>query len=81
MKMLVEDRYDNIGAVIINSRKSIDLDLIDKSRKRIYKEMLKGNDDAKGDLDDNVIDMSIYVFSQIRYTKTKTCKRYIYIRQ
>lgn len=77
----MEDRFDNIGAVIINSGEDIDLDLIRKSRKMIYREMLRGDDDVERDLDDDVIGKSIYIFSRIRYTKTKTYRRYIYIRQ
>lgn len=79
MKVLVKDRFDNIGAAITNNGEGIDLDLMDKSRKRIYKEMLGGDDDAKRDLDDDVMGKSIYIFSHIRYTKIKTYRRYIYI--
>ena len=81
MKALVEDRFDDIGAAIINSREGIDLDLMGESRKKTYRETLGGDDDAEGDLDDDVMGKSICVFSQIRYTKTKTYRRYIYIRQ
>lgn len=63
MKILVEDRFDDIGATITNSRKSIDLNLINKSRKRTYRKTLGGDDNVKGDLDDNVMGKSIYVFS------------------
>lgn len=52
-----------------------------KVKKKIYKKTLGGDDDAKEDLNNDVISKSIYIFSQIRYTKTKTYKRYIYIRQ
>lgn len=38
MKALVEDRFDNIGAAITNSGEGIDLDLMDESRKRTYRE-------------------------------------------
>lgn len=41
--------------------------------------MLGAYDNAKGDLDDDVMSKSIYVFSQIKYTKTKTYRRYISI--
>lgn len=81
MKALVEDRFDDIGAAITNSGEGIDLDLMGESRKRTYRETLGGDDDAEGDLDDDVMGKSICVFSQIRYTKTKTYRRYIYIRQ
>lgn len=47
----------------------------------MYKETLVGDNDTKRDLDNDVIDKSSYVFSQIRYIKLKTYKRYIYIRQ
>ena len=80
MKALVEDRFDNIGAAITNSKEGIDLDLMDESRKKTYRETVGGDDDAEEDLDDDVIGKSIYIFSQIRYTKIKTYKRYIYIR-
>ena len=81
MKVLVKNKFNNIGAAIINSRKDIDLDLIDKSRKKIYRETLKEDDDSKWDLDNDVMDKLIYIFSQIKYTKIKTYKRYIYICQ
>lgn len=81
MKALVEDRFDDIGAAITNSGEGIDLDLMGESKKRTYRETLGGDDDAEGDLDDDVMGKSIYVFFQIRYTKTKTYRRYIYIRQ
>lgn len=63
MKALVEDRFDNIRAAIINSRESIDLDLIGESRKKTYKKTLGGDDNAERDLDDDVIGKSIYIFS------------------
>lgn len=81
IKALVENRFDNIGVAITISREDIDLHLIDKSRKKTYKEVLGEDNNVKGDLDNNVIGKSIYIFSRIRYTKTKTYKRYIYIRQ
>lgn len=62
MKTLVKNRFDNIVAAISNNRKNIDLNLMDKSRKTIYKEILGKNDDRKRDLDNNIIDKSIYVF-------------------
>lgn len=49
IQALVEDRFDNIRAAITNNGKDIDLDLIDESRKRIYKKMLGEDDDAKED--------------------------------
>lgn len=81
MKALVEDRFDNIRPAITNSGEGINLDLMDESRKRTYRETIRGDDDVEGDLDDDVMGKLIYVFSQIRYTKTKTYRRYIYIRQ
>ena len=81
MKALVKDRFNDIGAAITNSGEGIDLDLMDESRKRTYRETVGGENDAEEDLDDDVMDKSIYIFSQIRYTKTKTYRRYIYIRQ
>lgn len=45
----MEDRFDNIGAAITSNGQDIDLNLIDESRKRIYKKMLAEDDDAKGD--------------------------------
>lgn len=81
MKALVENRFNDIGTAITNSGENIDLDLIDESRKKIYRETVGGDDNVEGDLDDDVMGKSIYVFSQIRYTKTKTYRRYIYIRQ
>ena len=79
IKTLVEDRFHNNGAVITNNQEGIDLDLIGKIRKTVCRKTLKEDDNIKKDLDDNVISKSIYVFFQIRYTKTKTYKRYIYI--
>lgn len=55
MKVLVEDRFEDIGAVITNSREDIDLDLMNESRKKTYKEMLKRNDDAEENLDNDVM--------------------------
>lgn len=81
MKTLLEDRFNNIKAAIINSGKGIDLNLMDESRKRTYKEIIGRDNNVKIDLDNNVIGKSIYIFSLIRYTKIKTYKRYIYIRQ
>lgn len=77
----MENRFNNIRATITNSKEDINLNLIGKSRKKMYKETLMRDNDIKRDLNDNVIDKSSYVFSQIRYTKLKTYKRYIYIRQ
>ena len=68
----MEDKLDNIGAAIINNGEDIDLDLMDESRKKTYKETLRRDDDAEGDLDNDIIDKLIYVFFQIRYIKTKT---------
>lgn len=81
MKALVKNKFDNIGAAITNNREGIDLDLMDESRKKTYRETVGRNDDVKGDLADDVMSKSIYIFSQIRYTKTKTYRRYIYICQ
>lgn len=79
--MLVEDRFDNIRAAITKSGEDINLNLMDKSRKRTYRETVRGDDDGEGDLDNDVMGKSIYVFSHIRYTKKKTYRRYIYICQ
>ena len=73
--------FDNIEATITNSGEGIDLDLMGESRKKTYKETLRGDDEVDSDLDNDVIGKLIYIFSQIRYTKTKTYRRYIYIRQ
>lgn len=81
MKALVEDRFDDIRAIITNSGEGIDLDLMDENRKKTYRETVGRDDDAEGDLNDDVIDKSIYIFSQIKYTKTKTYRKYIYICQ
>lgn len=81
MKALVEDMIDNIGAAITNSKESIDLDLMNENRKMTYREILEGDDDAEGDLDDDIIVKSIYVFFQIKYAKIKTYRRYIYIHE
>lgn len=79
--MLAEDRFNNIGIAITNNEKDIDLNLIDESRKKMYKETLGGDDNVKEDLNVDIMDKSIYVFSQIKYIKTKTYRRYIYIDQ
>lgn len=39
----MEDKFDNIKVVIKNNKKNIDLDLIDKSEKNIYKKILRRN--------------------------------------
>lgn len=77
----MEDKFDNIKAAITNSREDIDLDLIGESKKRTYRKALGRDNNIKRDLDNDMIGKSIYIFSQIRYIKTKTYKRYIYIRQ
>lgn len=59
---MIEDRFDNIGAAITNSGEDINLDLIGENRKRMYREILRGDDDVERDLDNDVIDKSIYVF-------------------
>lgn len=59
---MVQNRFDNIRATITNSRESIELNLIGKSRKKIYGKMLEEDDNAEENLDDNVIGKSIYVF-------------------
>lgn len=78
---MVEDKFNNNGAIIRNSRESFNLDLMSENRKNMYRETLGGDNNAKGDLDDNMMGKSIYIFFQIKYTKTKTYKRYIYIRK
>lgn len=70
---MVKNKFNNIGASIINNKEGINLDLISKSRKKTYREILEGDNDVMRKL--------IYIFSQIRYIKTKTYKRYIYIHQ
>lgn len=77
----MEDRFNNIKAIITNRKENTDLNLINKNRKKMYRETLKKDDDVERDLDNNVIGKSIYIFSQIKYTKIKTYKRYIYVRQ
>lgn len=79
MKTLVKNKFDNIEAAITNSGEDIDMDLIDKSRKKIYRKTLRKDNDLKRDLNNDIIGKSIYIFSQIRYTKIKTYNRYIYI--
>ena len=64
MKTLIEDKFDNIQAVITNSRLGIEWDLMDKRRKRMYREILRKNNNIKGNLDNDIINKSIYVFSQ-----------------
>lgn len=76
---MIKNRFDNIKAAIINNRKNINLDLINKSRKNIYKKILKRNNNSDKNLNNNIIDKLIYIFFWIRYIKTKTNKKYIYI--
>lgn len=38
------------------------MDLIDKSRKKLYKETLGKDNDVKKDLTDNIINKSIYIY-------------------
>lgn len=71
--------FNNIRTVIINNKGSINLNLIGKSRKITYKKTLRKDDNIKGNLNNNMIRKSIYIFSQIIYIKTKIYKRYIYI--
>ena len=47
---MTKNRFTNIGAIIINSKEELDLDLIEKNRKRMYKKILKGEKDTKKDL-------------------------------
>lgn len=77
----MENRFDNIRATITNNEEDINLDLIYKSRKKTCKKILGRDDNTEGDLDNDMTGKSIYVFSQMRYTKIKTYKRYIYICQ
>lgn len=81
MKELVEDKFKNIRAAITNNGKNIDLDLKGKTRKKTYKEILKKDDNIEGNLEDDMIDKSIYIFFQIKYAKTKIYRRYIYVYQ
>lgn len=76
---MIKNRFDNIKAAIINNRKNINLDLVNKSRKNIYKKILKKNNNSDKNLNNNIIDKLIYIFFWIRYIKTKTNKKYIYI--
>ena len=66
MKVLVEDRFDDIGAAITNSGKKIDLDLME-GRKRTYKEALGGDDNAEEDLNDDMMGKSIYLLFSNSY--------------
>lgn len=79
MKTFIQNTFDNIGVTITNCGEGIDLNLIDKSRKKTYRKTLGGDGDIERNLNDDMIGNSIYVFSQIRYTKTKIYRRYIYI--
>lgn len=45
----------------------------------MYQKTLRENDNVKRDLNNNIMNKSIYTFFQIRYIKTKIYKRYIYI--
>lgn len=56
MKTLIENRFDNVKATIINNIKKIYLDLIDKNRKKIYKKILGSKNHAKRDLDILIIE-------------------------
>lgn len=47
MKTLTKKRFDNIKVTIINNSKSIDLDLINKNRKKIYRKIFKKNNNTK----------------------------------
>lgn len=67
MKVLVEDRFDDIGAAITNSGEKIDLDLMEEGRKRTYKEALGGDDNAEGDLNDDMMGKSIYLLFSNSY--------------
>lgn len=67
-------RLDDIEAAIINNKENIDWDLIDKSSKKIYRQILRKDDNVNEDLHNNVMGKSIYIFSQIKYIKTKTYK-------
>lgn len=43
---MVKDRFDNIGVAITNNGEGIDLNLIDESKKKTYKEIIGGDDNA-----------------------------------
>lgn len=43
--------------------------------------MLRRKNNAEGNIDNDMIGKSIYIFSYIRYIKTKTYRRYNYIYQ
>lgn len=62
-------------------KKYINLDLINKSKKNIYKKILEKDNNIKKDLNNNIIGKLIYIFFQIIYIKIKTYKKYIYIYQ
>lgn len=61
MKVLLEDRFDVIGAVITNSDEKIEIYLIEKNQKRAHKEILE-EDDTDRDLEDDKLDMYIPIY-------------------
>ena len=56
MKVLVEDRFDDIGAAITNSGEEIDMDLMGDSRKRAHTEAL-GEIDQEDNMEDDTLGM------------------------
>lgn len=65
MKILLKNKFDDIEAIITNSREDIDLDLMKENKRKKYKKTLEKKDDAKRDFDNNVIYKLIYLFSNI----------------
>lgn len=51
----MKDKFDNIRAAITNNEKNINLDLINESRKKTYREMLGRDNNAEVDLDDDMM--------------------------
>ena len=56
MKILVEDWLDDIDATIINNGEEIDMDLIDKSQKKVYTEALR-KIDWENNMEDDTLGM------------------------
>lgn len=56
MKILVKDRFDDIGAAITNRGEEIGLDLMGDSRKRVHTEALP-EDDHESNFEDDILGM------------------------
>lgn len=56
IKILAKNKFNNI---ITNNGKSINLNLINKRKKKTYKKTLKRNNNIKKDLDNNIISKEI----------------------